>query len=97
MTEHRAPLIGGKTLEEWDRLWVPVEGGLKLYHPSLRYKVGLYRVSWRGQITALGTGWTNPAALRSGFLTSGAPATAAGSITPACLSIDTSMCSRWRC
>lgn len=49
-------LIGGKTIEEWDRLWAPVVGGLRQYQPSLRHKVGLYRVSLNGQIMALGSG-----------------------------------------
>ena len=48
--------IGGKTIEEWDRLWVPVDGGLKFDQPKLRHQVGLYRVSLKGQIMAIGTG-----------------------------------------
>ena len=49
-------LIGGKAIEEWDRLWVRVEGGLKHYQPKLRHQFGLYRISQNGQIMALGTG-----------------------------------------
>lgn len=49
-------LIGGKTIEEWDRLWTPVVGGLEIYHPELRHVVGLYRISRHGEITAIGTG-----------------------------------------
>lgn len=56
MTKVQSPLIGGKRLEEWDRLWEPVPGGLMRYHPELRGKVGLYRVLWGREITALGTG-----------------------------------------
>lgn len=48
--------IGGKTVEEWDRQWVPVAGGLKHHQPKLNDTVGLYRVSFKGQIMALGTG-----------------------------------------
>ena len=37
------PLIGGKTLDEWDTEWVRVKGGFKVDHPQLRHQVGLYR------------------------------------------------------
>jgi hypothetical protein len=56
MTKSQSPLIGGKTVEEWDRLWRSVEGGLRLYHPKLRHQVGLYRALWKGQIVAIGAG-----------------------------------------
>lgn len=56
MTKSESPLIGGQTVEEWNRLWKPVEGGLRLYHPKLRHQVGLYRVSRKGQIMAIGAG-----------------------------------------
>lgn len=56
MTKSQSPLIGGKTVEEWDRLWRPVEGGLRQHHPKLRHQVGLYRVSRKGQIMAIGAG-----------------------------------------
>jgi len=56
MTNDQPLLIGGRTIEEWDRLWVKVDGGLDSYHRPLRYKVGLYRISCKGQIMALGTG-----------------------------------------
>jgi hypothetical protein len=56
MQSNDGPLIGGKTLEEWDRLWTKVEGGFQHYHPELRHVVGLIRVSRDGQIMALGTG-----------------------------------------
>lgn len=56
MTKSQSPLIGGKTVEEWNRLWRPVEGGLRHHHPQLRHQVGLYRVSRKGQIMALGAG-----------------------------------------
>ena len=56
MTKIQAPLIGGKLIEEWDRLWEPVPEGLRRYHPALRHKVGLYRVILGNKISALGTG-----------------------------------------
>lgn len=56
MTNIELPLIGGKTIEEWDRSWVKVDGGLKHAQPTLRWKVGLYRVSLRGEIMAIGKG-----------------------------------------
>jgi hypothetical protein len=49
-------LFGGKTLEEWDQKWIAVEGDLRDYQPSLRYVVGLYRCSLKGEVVALGTG-----------------------------------------
>jgi hypothetical protein len=56
MQNIESPLIGGKTIEEWDRLWTKVEGGLKHYHPALRHSVGLYRLRLDGQIVVIGTG-----------------------------------------
>lgn len=49
-------LIGGKAVEDWDRLWVAVAGGLKHYQPKLRHMVGLYRVSLNGRVMATGSG-----------------------------------------
>jgi len=56
MTIIQPPLIGGKTIEQWDRLWVVVPGGVTRYHPQLRHQCGLYRMSLGGQITVVGTG-----------------------------------------
>jgi hypothetical protein len=56
MTSDQPLSIGGKTIDEWDRLWVKVAAGLDNYQPKLRYGVGLYRVFYNGQIVALGTG-----------------------------------------
>lgn len=56
MTKIQPLLIGGKTIEDWDRLWVVVEGGLKRPQPKLRHQVGLYRVSLKGRIMAVGAG-----------------------------------------
>ncbi|MGQ3041400.1 MAG: hypothetical protein ACT6TH_12315 [Brevundimonas sp.] len=56
MAKEDPALFGGKTVEEWDREWVPVARGLKEYQPSLRHRAGLYRMSLRGQVMALGTG-----------------------------------------
>lgn len=55
-TKTKEPLIGGKSVEEWDRLWTPVPGGLADYHPDLRPVVGLYRTRLGKRVTALGTG-----------------------------------------
>jgi hypothetical protein len=49
------PLIGGKSIEEWDQQWVRVDGDLKCYHPELRHAVGLYRLWLNGQIVVIGT------------------------------------------
>lgn len=56
MADEEQKLFGGKTLKEWEREWAPVAGGLTEYQSRLRYKVGLYRISMRGQIMVLGTG-----------------------------------------
>ena len=56
MTKAESPVVGGKTIDEWDRLWTPVPGGLGQYHPDLRSKVGLYRVCRDGKVMALGSG-----------------------------------------
>ncbi len=56
MTNVQSRLIGGKTIEDWDRLWLRVEGGLKHNQPQLRHEAGLYRMSLKGQIMALGAG-----------------------------------------
>lgn len=49
-------LIGGRMIDEWDRLWTKVEGGFQHYHPELRPVVGLIRASRDGQIVFIGTG-----------------------------------------
>lgn len=56
MTNIEPPSIGGKTIEEWDRSWVRVDGGLKRPQPNLRHQVGLYRASLKGQVMAIGAG-----------------------------------------
>ena len=56
MTNIKPLVIGGKTLEDWDREWVQLDGGLRQPHPKLRYTVGLYRASLGGQIVVIGTG-----------------------------------------
>ena len=56
MTKVQSSPLGGKRIEEWDRLWEPVPEGLTRYHPELRHKVGLYRVFLGNKISALGTG-----------------------------------------
>lgn len=48
--------IDGKTIEEWDQLWMPVTGGLKSLPSGMRPVVGLYRCSLVGRISAIGTG-----------------------------------------
>ncbi len=56
MKNVQPPLIAGRTIQDWDKLWVDVDGGLKCYHPALRHKVGLYRILLNGQVVAIGTG-----------------------------------------
>ena len=48
--------IDGKTIEEWDRAWKPVDSGLKEYQPKLRRAVGLVRYLEAGRIMFIGTG-----------------------------------------
>lgn len=56
MSDVEPPLIGGKSIEDWDRLWARVDGALHHYQPKLRHKVGLYRISRDRQIMAIGVG-----------------------------------------
>ena len=56
MKTNEPRLHDGKTLIEWDRLWVRVPDGLKEYQPDLRSKAGLYRVLQNGMVMAIGTG-----------------------------------------
>lgn len=49
-------LIDGLTVEEWDRGWVRLPGGLMVPHRVLGAKVGLFRLSLDGQIMVVGTG-----------------------------------------
>jgi len=56
MTENPPPVIGGKTIEEWEGRWIQVPLGLLRHQPHLREVVGLYRYKLNGQVVALGTG-----------------------------------------
>lgn len=56
MNNRQTPLIAGRTLDEWNRLWVSVPGGLTTSHRALGSKVGLFRLSLDGQIMVVGTG-----------------------------------------
>lgn len=56
MKHQRVPLIGGKTIDEWDQLWVPVPNGLRQHQSHLTEAVGLYRYILNRQTMALGTG-----------------------------------------
>lgn len=56
MNNRQTPLIAGRTLDEWNRLWVRLPGGLMIPHHALGTKVGVYRLSLDGQITVVGTG-----------------------------------------
>lgn len=47
-------VIEGKTLREWEELWVPVSDKNSDLHPELNGKVGLYRASLNGGIMAIG-------------------------------------------
>lgn len=55
MTKNQPLLIDAMTIDEWDRKWDDVPGGLRRPQPQLRHTVGLYRLTLRGQIMALGT------------------------------------------
>ncbi len=56
MKNVKSLMIGGKPIEAWDQQWVRVAGGLSCYHPHLRGQFGLYRLSFKGRIVAIGTG-----------------------------------------
>jgi hypothetical protein len=43
MTKVQPPPIGGKTIEEWNQLWVRVPEGLKRHQSHLTQRVGLYQ------------------------------------------------------
>jgi hypothetical protein len=56
MQNTERPLIGGKTLEEWNQQWVKVPGGLTQRQKQLRPDVGLFRMLLGGQIVVVGSG-----------------------------------------
>ncbi len=49
-------LIDKQAIESRYGTWVEVEGGLSRYHPPLRGQFGLYRLSLKGRVVAIGTG-----------------------------------------
>jgi hypothetical protein len=48
------PMIGGKSLDEWDEEWVDVAGGFRVKHPQLTGMSGLYRGDQDGEVMVLG-------------------------------------------
>lgn len=48
------PKFAGKTLQEWDAAWSPVEGGFTVLHSDLRHHVGLFQASLDGTIMYIG-------------------------------------------
>lgn len=57
MTKQQTPpLIGGKTIDEWDADWTALKGGLRERHHHLDGLLGLYRLTLKGQDMAIGTG-----------------------------------------
>jgi len=54
--EGKSPLIGGKTLSEWDLKWKRLEGGFRIVHSDLSKKVGLFRARLGSHIIAIGVG-----------------------------------------
>ena len=56
MTNLPSPLIGGKTIQEWNQCGVRVPDGLKRHQSHLTEEVGLYHYTLKGQSRALGTG-----------------------------------------
>ena len=48
------PMIGGKSLDEWDEEWVDVPGGFGVKHPQLTGMSGLYRGDQGGKVMVLG-------------------------------------------
>lgn len=48
------PEFGGKTLQQWDADWLPVEGGFTVLHSDLRRHVGLFRASFGNIIMYIG-------------------------------------------
>jgi hypothetical protein len=49
-------MFAGRTLDEWNRLWVRLPGGLMIPHHALGTRVGLFRLSLDGQFMVVGTG-----------------------------------------
>ena len=49
-------MFAGRTLDEWNRLWVRMPGGLMIPHHALGTRVGLFRLSLDGQFMVVGTG-----------------------------------------
>lgn len=56
MKNDKPVLFGDKTVEEWDLEWVKVPGALRQSQRQLRDQIGLYRVTLRGEIVAIGVG-----------------------------------------
>lgn len=48
--------VEGRTIRDWNRNWIRVEGGFGRPHPELRHKVGLYRAILNGRVMAIGKG-----------------------------------------
>lgn len=48
------PQFAGKTLQEWDADWLPVEGGFTVLQSDLRHQVGLFQARLGGAIMYIG-------------------------------------------
>lgn len=46
--------FAGKTLQEWDAQWLPIEGGFTVLHSDLRHHVGLFQARLRGTTMYIG-------------------------------------------
>lgn len=55
MTKGQPLMIDGKTIDEWDSMWVTIDGGLKRRQPQLAGEIGLYRCLLDNKVAALGT------------------------------------------
>ncbi|MGV9008460.1 hypothetical protein [Brevundimonas sp.] len=54
MTNDEPLLIDGRPLPEWEAKWRKVPGGLRQAQRHLRDKIGLYRITYRGEVAVVG-------------------------------------------
>lgn len=48
--------VKGRSVKDWNKEWIQVEGGFGVEHEHLRGKVGLYKASQNGQAMYIGQG-----------------------------------------
>lgn len=67
MKNDKPRLPDGQILVDWELLWVKVPGGLRQSQRQLRDKIGLYRVTFRGDIVVIGMGTDRKGGLAKRF------------------------------